>query len=483
MRPARVLTLAVLAAAFLACPSVRADDQKAVDALNAPAKVIQEKSKSWKTLFDAYVAMTAPPAKVGKDFNALTIWPGMTDWSKVKEWAAANGAMAKAIMDSQQAVAFALPYGRASVPPVYVEKGTFVGIGDGLDVYVADVSYLKPLAVIEAFVVAEMYRLGGEKKFQEAFDLGLATLRVLRQVADQHLLEEKVFAMEAMCDMASVQRDVLQTFLGEVPAPVLKTLALSGYGFIRLADGVRLRRLEIPEGDRVLGEALMNQLFDGQGQPDPSKFASAMGGLQARKEPLSAFGSARRWKEIVDVHGSLDATRARFTSIYDDWWRRWRVRYYDTLLDNPTVISRTNKMRYAMVLAMVNDIDRVFALRQRLNAELNGTVLTFGLAAAYRDSGNKWPVGLNYTYAVFTLKRFDMDPWDPAAGRWQYENESSTRAIETDFGRLQISGGILYARGFDKESADAKKASNDGLAGDFVAWPALRALSRASGGK
>ena len=103
MRPARVLALAVLASAFLACPSVRADDQKAVDALNAPAKVIQEKSKSWKTLFDAYVAMTAPPAKVGKDFNALTVWPGMTDWSKVKEWAAANGAMANETMMSWSA--------------------------------------------------------------------------------------------------------------------------------------------------------------------------------------------------------------------------------------------------------------------------------------------------------------------------------------------------------------------------------------------
>jgi hypothetical protein len=390
--------------------------------------------------------------------------------------------MAKAIMDSQQAVAFALPYGRASVPPVYVEKGAFVGIGDGLDVYVADVSYLNSLAVIEAFVAAEMYRLGGEKKFQEAFDLGLATLRVLRQVADQHLLEEKLFAMEAMCDMASVQRDVLQTFLADVPAPVAKKFALAGFAFIRPTDGERLRRLEMPEGDRVLAEALIMQLFDAQGQPDTAKFAATMGALQARKEPLSAFGAARRWTEIADVHGSLDATRARLTSIYDDWWRRWRVRYYDTLLDNPTVISRTNKMRYAMVLAMVNDIDRVFALRQRLNAELNGTVLAFGLVAAYRDSGS-WPAGLDRTYTQYTIKRFDKDPWDPTDGRWQYENASSPRAIETDFGRLQVSGGILYARGVDKEDGGAKKATNDGLAGDFVAWPALRALSRASGGK
>jgi hypothetical protein len=170
------------------------------------------------------------------------------------------------------------------------------------------------------------------------------------------------------------------------------------------------------------------------------------------------------------------------TSIYDDWWRRWRVRYYDGLLDNPTVISRTNKMRYAMVLAMANDIQRLFALRQRLNAEFNGTVLAFGVVAAYRDSGT-WPGGIDRTYTQFTMKRFDFDPWDPAAGRWQYENLATPRAIESDFGRLEISGGVLYARGTDKDDGGAQKSTNDGLTGDFVAWPALRALSRSAGGK
>jgi hypothetical protein len=48
---------------------------------------------------------------------------------------------------------------------------------------------------------------------------------------------------------------------------------------------------------------------------------------------------------------------------------------------------------------------------------------------------------------------------------------------------LEISGGVLYARGTDKEDGGAQKSTNDGLTGDFVAWPALRALSRSAGGK
>jgi hypothetical protein len=482
MRSARAIVLAALAAVAVAAPAVRADDARAIDALNAPAKVIQEKSKSWKTVLDAFVAMTAPPMAVGPEFGPLSIWPGMKDWAAVKGWAAANPGMGEALLKAQSMVAFAMPYGRTNVPGNYVEKGVFVGVGDGLEVYVADASYLKAVATINAWTTAEMYRLGEEKKFDEAFTLGLACMKFLRQVADQHLLEEKVAAMDGLCAMASVQRDVLQTFLDQVPAAVTKKFALTGYPLLRPTDGERLRRLEMPEGDRVLAEALIAQLFDAQGQPEHEKFVATLAKLQARREPLSQFGAARRWTEIAEVHGSLDATRARLTSIYDDWWRRWRTRYYDTLLDNPTVISRTNKMRYAMVLTMVTDLEKLFALRQRLNAELNGTALAFGLVTYYRDSGS-WPGGVDRTYGVSTVKRFDYDPWDPAFGRWQYEQLSSPRAIESEFGQLTLTGGVLYARGVDKEDGGARKATVDGISGDFVAWPALRALSRGASAK
>jgi hypothetical protein len=473
MRPARALVLAALA--LLAAPAARADDQRAVDALNLPAKVVKDSSKSWKPVFDAYLAMTPAPAVKG-GLSAATVWPGMPEWEPVKSWAAANAKMGEALRAAQGMVAFAMPYGRGSVPPAYVERGVFVGIGDGTAVYFADASYLKPLGEIQAYVTAEMYRLGQEKKFDEAFGLGLACMRVLRQVADQHLLSEKTAAMRGLCEMASVQRDVLQTFLEDVPAAVIKKYARGGYTLVRAADGERLRRLDMPEGDRVLAEALISQVFDAQGQADGERFVEAMAQFQSRREPLSAFGANRRWEQIAGVHASLDATRDRLTRIYDDWWRRWRARYSDPILEKPTIISKTNAMKYAMVLAMATDLNRLFALRQWLNAELNGTAVAFGVAAYYREAGS-WPSGISNTYAS-TEKRFDFDPWDPKRGRWQYEKADAPRAIEFEGAQVQVSGGIIYARGADKEDGGAKKATVDGLAGDFVAWPALRAVSR-----
>ncbi len=481
MLPARILLAAALLG--LAAPALpaHADDQRAVDALNLPMTVVQEKSKSWKGLCDACAAMTAPPLPVGKDFNQLTIWPGMANWDKVKEWAAANGRMTKALIDAQPLIAFGMPYGRASVPPTYVEKGLFIGIGDGLTVFVSNPAYLKPFEAVLAYSTAEMYRLGEEKKFAEAFELGVATLRFLRQVADQQLLEEKRWALGNMSDYCSVQRDFMQTYLDVIPVALFKKVGMTGYPYIRAADGERLRRLEMPEGDRILAELMMMQLFDAKGQPDAVKFAATMGDLQTRNEPLTRFGAAKRWSEIAVIpHGSLDASRNRLTGIYDDWWRRWRVRYYDALLDNPTLISRTNKVRYAMVLLMAKDLESVFALRQRLNAELNGTAMAASLCAAFRELG-AWPRALAQTYTQFTVKRMDYDPWDPAYGRWQYARLDSPRAIECEYGRLQISGCVLFARGVDKEDGGAAKATTDGVSGDFVAWPALRALGRAQG--
>lgn len=481
MHPARLLAALLLGTAALALPA-RADDKQAVDALNLPMSVVQESSKSWKDLSEAVAALSAPPVKVGKDFNLTTIWPGMKDWDKVKSWAAANEPMGKAILAAQSKVVFGLPYGRGSVPPSMVEKGIFVGLGEGLTVFVSDPAYLKAYDTMLAYSAAEMYRLGEEGKFTEAFDLGIATLRVLRQVADQQLLEEKRWAMLRMSESCSVQRDFIFAFLDKIPAAVLKKAGFTGYPYIRASDGERLRRLEMPEGDRVLAELMLVQLFDAKGQPDAAKMAATMGDLQSRNEPLTRFGAAKRWTQIAEVpHGSFDASRNRLTSIYDDWWRRWRVRYYDALLDNPTVISRTNKVRYAMVLLMVKDLEGLFALRQRLNAELNGTAISASICAAYRELGS-WPRELKATYTQFTVKRLDYDPWDPAYGRWQYQRLDSPRAIECEYGRLQISGALLYARGVDKEDGSAAKATVDGVSGDFVAWPPLRAVDRAAGG-
>ncbi len=479
-----ILTAAValLSAAVTANP-VRADEAKAAAALNAPLAAVTEANKSWKPVMQAYANLTAPPASIGDNFNLLSVWPGMEDWAAVKEWAAANPEMAKALRASEKAFVFGMPYGRANVPPELAEKGIFIAIGDGENQFVTNPSYLKAWERIGAYVAAEMYRLGEEKKFDEAMSLGLASLRLMRQVADQQLLEEKRYALEGISRLCSMQRDFFYTFLNDIPAATLKQYALDGYPFVRPSDRERLHRLEMPEGDRIVAEAALEDMFDARGQPDRSKFAAILPPIQAKNEPLSYFGAARRWESIAEVHGSLDATRAKLTSIYDDWWRRWRVRYFDTLLDNPTALSKTNRVRYAMVILLAKDLESIFALRKRANAELNGLVLTCGLCAWHRDLGT-WPRSLDQSYSQFVRKRFDYDPFDPQYGRWQYDLLSAPKTVDSqEFGRVELTGALLYAMGYDKENSGGVAATDDGLSGDFIAWPPLRAVARQQAAK
>ena len=86
MRSSR-MTAVALAVLAMACPTLVADDRAAVDALNAPMKVIQDKNKCWKTVFDASMAMTAAPGKA-EDLDVLKVWPGMEGWDAMKAWAA-----------------------------------------------------------------------------------------------------------------------------------------------------------------------------------------------------------------------------------------------------------------------------------------------------------------------------------------------------------------------------------------------------------
>ncbi|MFO0783389.1 MAG: hypothetical protein U0636_06875 [Phycisphaerales bacterium] len=463
----------------LATPAARvvADEAKAAAALNAPLNTVQDSNKSWRAVLGTAINMSAAPAPQGKDFSILSIWPGMKNWDQVKAWAAANPDMGKALLDAQKAFVFGMPYGRAQVPPEFAEKGVFISIGEGRNPFVTNPAYLKTLDLVGCYVAAEMYRLGQEKKFDEAFALGLAALRVWRQAADQQLLEEKRATLEGFCALCSIQRDFIYTFLADIPPATLKKVALDGYAFVRPSDAERMRRLEMPEGDRVVADVALTEMFDDHGQPDGLKMAAVMAPLQSRTEPLTMFGAARRWSSISEVHGSLDATKAKLTSIYDDWWRRWRVRYFDPLLDNPTALSRTNKVRYAMVLLIAKDLESVFVLRKLANAELNGTVLAAGLAAWNRELGT-WPRNIEQAYTQYIRKRFDYDPFDPKYGRWNYQALSSPKVVDCEYGRIEISGCELYAVGQDKEDGQGSKATNDGLTGDLVAWPPLRAVSR-----
>ena len=481
------LRLAFVAAAILS--GAAAADEKSISAtLNTPFKVIADKNRSYRTVFDAVMQLKAPPVPLSLTFGPTSVWPGMAGWDKVSAWAKDNQAVGAALLKAQDCIALGMPYGSA-IEPKYQEAGLWVRIGTEETIAEVQFPYLDKMRLMATWAVAEMYRLGGEGKFDDAFNLAVANLRVLRQGCDQRTLREKVTFMQLLAECASANRAFMWANLAKIPAESFQKASLKGYSFLRQTDNERLKRLELPEGDKEIQMAVLAETFGPDGQADPDKFAAVWGGLQAKQAPLTAFGAAKRWRLIATVHGSLDASQKRLGVIYDDWWRRWRMRPFDSMLELATELSRTNTTKYAAVVFSVTDLQAAFDLRMRLVAEVNGTAVSAALCGFYKAEKDTWPSLLSKVFPTYGIKRFNYDPFDkrqdlrgvPEPGPFEYRQLSSPAKVNTEWGQITISGCILYSKGADSRDDGATDHSSEAKADDFILFPPPRAVARQEG--
>jgi hypothetical protein len=436
-----------------------------------------EQSKSYRLLFDAYLELDPPPSEISDRFNQTTIHPGMADWAAVSDWAESNAPMAEAILACRDRNIIGLPYGAENVDEAYAQANLIAGVAESFDRI--EFPYLQAMDVIAAFATAEIYRQMEAGQVQEALDLAAAHNWVLRQLCDRQFLAEKLQGIQMLIDALANLRDVFHGYQDAITVEQYRELSLYDIPELRPDR----KRLHIPEGDRVISEALLEEVFDDFSRPDPEKFADAFASIQSADAPLTRFGAARRWRMIAAVHDSLEASKERLTLIYDDWWRRWRVQEHDIILDIEPQFDRTNAVRYAAVIYSMQDIKGAFSVRNQLIAAVNGTALSAGLCA-YKLTYGVYPDDKEKLYGQSVRKNIsDIDPYDEEYGHLRYRLLSGAETIDTGAGRLRLDDGacILYSLGQDHSDDRARRHSDDGADGDLVLWPAIRALSRELG--
>lgn len=477
----RLVRLATLAATATLAPIALAqevDTDEILRNLNAPLVRIAEQSRSANRIFTAYLDMTKPPKEIGADFNMLAIYPGMDGFAEVAAWAEKNSAMGKALVEVQNAQVLGVPYGTKGVDSRFVERGLIAEVAVDGDFARTRFPYLDAIATINAYAVADMYRLCEAGSYADAFKLGLAHVRLLRQACDAQMYDEKSTAMTMLADTFSVHRDILAVYGAKMDIQLLRDIATKEYPFLKPTDNERLRRIEMPEGDRIVAEAVLEAVFTADGQPDEEKFAAVFSEMQAEPAPMTAFGASKRWQSISGVHGSLEASSKKLNDIYDDYWRRWRMPPYNAMMSLPTALSKTNPVKYAAVVLATRDLEALFELRRRLVAEFDATVVAAGLCG-YRQQFEDWPNDIEKAYTQFFPKRFDFDPYDPKYGHFKYEFLGTRKkGVDSEFGRVSVGGCILYARNGDNEFNGASRHAAGGKSDDFVLWPSLRAISR-----
>lgn len=473
----------LLTVAFVMPASGQTDDaliKQVLTRLNSSETVRgTEDTKSYKILFDAYLQLTKPPFEVGPEFNLNTIHPKMPNWSEVSGWAESNAKMAEAIIKCKDKIVFGLPYGLEKIDQSYQSANLVADIGSNGSLRNVRFPYLHAIDTIAAFTAAETYRLMELGQTQPAFNLAMANCFVLRQCCDRDFLAEKLHSIELLSSSLSNLRDIFYHYLEIIPAEQYTQLSWWELPYLRPDRG----RLFMPEADRIVAEALINEVFSSKtGEADPDKFTDTFAEIQSKNAPLTRFGAAKRWRMIAEIHGSLDASQERLKLIYDDWWRRWRIDAYDDILAVQTQFDRTNPIRYAAVIYSVEDVAILFQIRNRLVAEVSGTAMAAGLCAYHKTYG-VYPDQTINLYGQSARKRSDSDPYDKQLGPFQYRVVRQRQSIDTPEGRLWVEpdGAIMWSQGQDHEDQRAAQHTDDGVAGDLVLWPPIKAMQRAQG--
>jgi hypothetical protein len=456
-----------------------------------------EDAKSYRILFDAFLKMTKPPMPIGALFNLRTVHPKMQEWPAVAAWAEANPGMADAIIACKPSYVkrkgkmgvvrrasgtsiLGLPYGEEQVSSEYRSAGLMVAIGVDGNLRNNQFPYMVAAETIAAYATAEIYRRMDTGKTDEAIDLAVANLWVLRQLSDRRFVAEKRESIDMLTAALANLRDVFHLYLDKISVEHFSDLARNDIPQLLLLR----RRLELPEADRIVAESLLRSVFDAQDQPIEERFASVFGAIQASEAPLELFGAVQRWRAIGRVHASLRSSQERLKLVYDDWWRRWQLLEYEETLDLPTEFERLNAVRFAAVAYALDPIEDLFPLRNRLIASINGTAMASGLCAYRRFYGN-FPNDREKIYGQYLRQtQSDIDPYDNEYGLFLYKLLDVRTALDTPEGRLWLEPGqcMLWARGDDHQDHGGTQHTDGTTHGtDFVLWPPIQALERQAG--
>ena len=460
-------------------PADKAAAAATKDPLNVWLKNVPPKARSVTSLWPAWIKSSPMPGD-GPVPMPADIWSGMADAEAWSKWAAGNVELGKALRAARDTIVLGVPYGDAAVDSAAKAKGLVALPGSAIGE--AAFPYLRAVRGYAAYAVLEMRRLGDAGKFEEAFDVGLDGLRVLRGAAEQRMSVEKVVALELLSSSLEAHRVFAADHLGKIAPETLQRVALQGYPFLRPGDGEKLKRLEMPEGDVVVAQSTFAETFGPDGQPEAAAFAERFAANQASDAPLTRFGAAAQWRLIAEMHGSMDASKDRLVSVFDDWWRRWRMPPYDPMNEMPSEFSRLNPVRYATVSLLAGDMERVFRLRMRVTAEVNGTCIALGVCGFHTANKGRWPADLGRIFPQFALRKMNFDPYSRKYGPFEYRDVGDKpQPIDTPWGQVTATGGILWSVGGDHEDGNfAKHDPPDGV-GDLVLWPPPRQLAQKAG--
>ncbi len=454
---------------------------------NLPSTDGEENAKSWKIFFNACLELTPPPNPVSDKFNMNTVWTGMEGWAAVSDWAKQNEHMTKAFIETGRRPMIGLPYGSEKVPNEYVANDIVAEIGVEGNLHVSHFGYMDTVELACLWATAELYRLFDAGENERAIQLLMSELIVLRKFCDREFLKEQMTFMPMLGNALANTRDMFYTYRESITTTEFRFFSKDGIPYIR-TDSTRLM---MPEGDRFVGEVLLGELFDSIGAPDPEKFKTILADFQSNQEPLSRFGAAKHWKSISALHLGRDDSLARLNKIYDDWWRRWKLRQFHPQLSAASEFKKSNPVTYAAVNLIIRDIQDLFQERDILATQINGTAVSAALCG-YKNHYGAYPASIKMMYAQLLHRANNLDffrrlplrteaDWSLYSypvGPLHYRKIKTKTKIKILADEVFVNAGqcLLYSESLNNED---DRGTEEGK--DAIFWPPLKSLQRKAG--
>jgi hypothetical protein len=443
-----------------------------------------ENTKSWQVFFDACLVMSAPPKTIGDSFNMEMVWPGMADWSTVSEWASNNEHMENAFLESAKRALIGLPYGAENVPEEYQTAGIVADIGVDGNLQHSNFAYIDTVKTACLWATVETYNLFKAGEIDRAIRLLMSELIVLRKFSDRDFLKEQLIFMPMLGVALENTREIFYKYRENITSIQFRTFSKEWIPYLQTGPN----RLLMPEGDRVVGEALLMELFMPNGDPDPAKFREILTDVQSSLEPLTRMGAAKYWADIAVGHRGRDDSVKRLNLIYDDWWRRWKMRAFHPQLKVDTALQRSNPVVYAAVNLIIRDIQDLFIQRDLVTTQINGTAVSAALCG-YINHYKVYPSAIKKMYAQLLNRSSNLDylrPLDlrtPAdwklytypVGGFHYRRIEKNTKIQTLSGEITIKNGECLLYSVSKNNEDDRGLS---AGEDIIIWPPLKSLER-----
>ena len=428
--------------------------------------------ESWRELGEAAIALPAvPDSLLGR--TASRIRPGSAGWADAVAWVEANPEVEEAIKAGATRAFVGLPYGTDAVPEAFATAGFSVALPDLESTISPTFHWLDHLKKLATWSKVEAWRRFDAGDSEAAIDLMVSDIGMLRKAADRGFLDEKQAAITLMLDAVVSLREMLYLNQDTLTAERLQALSKNELSQIR----VDRDRLLLPEHDRFVHQALLDTAFDHTtGRVDSEEFRRRFTRMEGESFPVGQAGIDSRWRQLADWQGSLEASREQLDNLYDDWWRRWRVRTGTDLavmiLAEPPYAERLNAVRYSGILSMLGDMDQLLNDRDRLVAELDATSIAAGLLS-YKTSRNQYPKVRRMAYGTDVPRHKDQDRFSADKSPFIYFVTDKDWVINLGAGEVVVPAGtgILYSRGRDGFDNQAKRHAVDGYDGDLIIWP------------